>query len=211
MTIFGTDACVAGVGDQGKWVRPVPIRPEQVEGMDPDFRYDRYTDVELGPAPSGGQAEDRTLLKISKTTRSIHPKMRLQLLDESMDPSVAAALSPGRSLGLVSARNCRLEARRHTGGRKYLRICFMDAAGETYDWICAELTLNRNWRKAMREDESGWLDRVGRVLSDLDLVHAVALGDRNDRFPGRYDGRHPLCVGIHARDLAGDALDALLR
>jgi hypothetical protein len=211
ITQFGLDSCVAGVDLHGDWIRPVPILPEHLAGTAPVFRYDYVSCVLLGSRPTDGQAEDRTLLETSSPPRLVDPATRLQLLDHATDTCVAVALSPGRSIGMVAARNCRVEARRHTGGRKYLRMSFTDLVGETFDWVCAELMLNRNWRASAEAAEAEWIERASRILAEIDPILAIALGDRNDRFPGRYDGRHPLCVGIHTRTRSGDELDGLFR
>jgi hypothetical protein len=211
MTLVEGKACVAGLDGQGRWIRPVPVTTEMIVSSAPPFVYDYWARVRLFERPVGGQDEDRVLEEVGGNPEPLTPSARREILESACVATVEEGFAGSRSAGLVVCEVLSLIARRHTGGRRYLRIGFRDASGAEHDWVCPEFTLNRIWREKEAGGDGGWLDRSVRDLAGRRTAVAVGLGDRNDRFPGRYRGRHPLCVGLHMLDLDAESLRGLLR
>lgn len=210
ITQFGENVCVAGTDLLHRWTRPAPITPAQIASDNPDFLYDHLTLLTLGARPDDGQAEDRSLLRVVARPTPVDPQRRLEAIRAVCAEDVATALADEHSIGLVRASVLQLVARRHTGGRHFLHIEFRDAGGAKHDWVCPELGLNRLWGGGDGEASMIRLERAVKKLADFEITLAVALGDRNDRFPGQYRGRHPLCVGLHAIETPTKELHELL-
>lgn len=191
-------SCVAGLGDDGKWYRPEPISLEQVSGETAAFSYDHWRLLRLGPKETSAPPENRALVAFDPALpRPARAKQRLDMLAQMASPSVYSAFADGQSLGCIRATVHDIYFRRHTGGRRFLRIVFSDPAGERFDWVLPELAMNQRWAAEGGLDVPD--DRRDRLLTSMgtDAYLTLALGDKNDRFPGKYDGRHPLVVGVH--------------
>lgn len=188
-------ACVAGLDTGGAWIRPEPVRVEEVG---PERPYAFFQPVRIGLGPSAepdARPEDRTVSSPPQPVGEIlGAPAREQLLKNTADPTVTEAFANERSAGLVRAEVCRVYGRRSTGGRSFLRLEFTDDSGTEYDWIV------RDWR-AVRQ----FPNPVDGPLPDLPghCFLAVGLTKPNGRFPGRFRGCHPLVVGVHSE--RGDA------
>jgi hypothetical protein len=122
------------------------------------------------------------------------------LLERRLDRDVEAAFAGTRSLGIVAAVVERVYVRRSTGGRRFVRVAFSDAARQQYDWIVPELRFRRVVEPHVSGDElsADAAERLRCALRAGRTYLCIALTKPNDRFPGRFGGCHPLVVGVHS-------------
>ncbi|NCP12237.1 MAG: hypothetical protein GW859_09875 [Sphingomonadales bacterium] len=194
-----SEACVAGIDDQGAWVRPSPVPAHWIAGPRPLFAYRRASTLRLGPPPrDGARPEDRALIGRPRLSRSLSLAAHRRLLDRAADGGVDAAFAGDRSAGLIRARLRDVYARRHTRGRFYLRLVFDDASGETFDWILPDIAAVGYFAEAVADGALAadarrcWLDaHRGEAFLAIGLTLPTRAPDR------RFRGCNPLVVGVH--------------
>ncbi|MEU6021895.1 hypothetical protein [Micromonospora sp. NPDC047134] len=194
----GEGACVAGLTDDGSWLRPEPVTAAQVTGEDPVYDFFRVVTLDLGAGTEpDARPEDRAVLADPRPGAFVPQARRAALLRRYTDATVEEAFGGERSAGLVEVRPLRLHHRRATGGRTFLRLTFVDACDTEYDWIVRDVRMLRDFATAADPDD------VAPALAGPDapaLFLAVGLTKPNGRFPGRFRGCHPLVVGVHPAD-----------
>jgi len=163
----------------------------------PTYRYDRRVPLSLGPAPADARPEDRCLIACHQPAVPVGLEERRQILARMAAESADAVFSEGRTAGCIPAEVEAVYARRHTGGRSYVRMRFRDPTGEVFDWVVPEVRLTDAVAAAGGLDMTAAAAERLRAAFDGEAYLVIGLGDRNDRMPGRYDGRHPLVVGAH--------------
>lgn len=153
----------------------------------------------MTPHPTSDRPEDRLIIGNPVLENLVGPIVYHKLLAAIADPDVCTAFAGIRSVGLIRARVEDIYARRHTGGRTFLRVIFKDSANERFDWIIAELATAEalgHVRDTATLDHSRaelWLDQT--AASEVFLAIGLTLPNR--AFPGRFGGCHPLVVGVH--------------
>ncbi len=194
----GEAACVAGLSDDGAWLRPEPIAAGQVTGDDPVYDFFRPVGLDLAPSVEpDARPEDRAVVTGPHPGASVPAPQRAALLRAHADHTVEDAFRGERSTGLVQVRPLRLRHRRATGGRTFLRLTFTDASGTEYDWIVRDVRLLRDLAPGADADD------LAPALAGPQapaLYLAIGLTKPNGRFPGRFRGCHPLVVGVHPAD-----------
>lgn len=209
ITVGNDEVCVAGVSEDLTWIRPMTPTLEEISGDRPVFAYDQWSLLILKGRPSNARVEDWSYAS-AREDGLVNAEDRCALFTRASRECVAAAFEDERTAGLIEARVIEIYLRQHTGGRQYLRIRFEDRAGERYDWVCPERRLTRLLRPPGADDiNTERKARLNRLFEDKTWL-AIGLGDKNDRFPGIFDGRHPLCTGLHFEAYAAREVHDLL-
>jgi len=203
ITRVGNDeACVAGVTEDGLWIRPEPVSLDQVQREPAAYDYSRWSVVDLAESIAEDHRwEDRTVLNPETVciAGSVTSAERATMLARYTDADVSSALEGQRTVGLIRVTLHLVYAKRATGGRVFLRGAFTDSAGKDYDWIIPELAFARLARPFVVDGQlkPAFAERFRDALSRVPTFFTVGLTKREHRFPGRFKGCHPLVVGIH--------------
>lgn len=205
LTLTENGACAAGLGEDGTWYRPEPVSKSLINGGATVLSYDTWRQVRLGPLAKPAPPENHRFLGFdSPREKFAPPEQRLELLGQVAHPSVADLFDGDQTLGCIRANIDDIYSRRHTGGRSFLRLVFSDVTGAQFDWVLPEHRVTQKWKAASEMQASTLVQPELLQGTGQDAYLTLALGDRNNRFPGKYDGRHPLVVGVHSiRELSG--------
>ena len=184
-------ACLGALVEDGTWVRPGPIWLKDVMADVPRYSYIHRVWMNLGlSSAEDSRPEDREIQGEPRTGERLGEAERTALLHAYADADVVSAFARKRSLGMIRAHVHRVYLKRSIGGREFIRIVFEDGAGEVYDWIVPELRFDV-WAR------TNLCNPTVLELNKLLIFLTLGLTKPNDRFPGKFNGCHPLIVGVH--------------
>jgi len=197
ITFSGREVCVAGITKDKKWIRPMTPNLDQIVGKKAFFQYDQWSTLQLGGRPTNARVEDWFFSNVSKVEPETYNEGRTTFFEDVISFDVETAFSDEKTTGLIRAQIEEIYWRNHTGGRKYLRIRFKDMSGDCFDWIFVEYRLSQILNSQEGNEISAEILIKMHQLFKKKTWLTIGLGDKNERFPGKFDGRHPLCTGIH--------------
>jgi hypothetical protein len=198
--VSDVEACVGAISEDGSWVRPETPTLAEVKASDSPFVYFQWANAELGESLARDpRPEDHHMVRRALPETSISEQERLAFIHTHLDPSAEAAFSGLRSLGLIKVQVHKFYMKQSTAGRRFLRVEFTDAKGDTYDWIVSEVKFPEKIAPYLRENEI--TPEFGKKLADFfqsaEVYFTLALTKPNNRFPGKFRGCHPVVIGIH--------------
>lgn len=195
--------CVAGIGEDGTWIRPEPILRTDID-VNSYFAYGHMTEfyVEASTAVEK-RIEDKDYVREKPTSiiQELTPDETKKIIQQRLDDSVEEIFASGRSIGFIKPKVIDITYGRNLGGSNKIRLIFTDQKGAKYNLIVVERKFKGLVLKNL--NESGQLDiekrqKILEILSKTELYFSVGLSRKNTSFPGPYDGCHALVVGIHA-------------
>jgi hypothetical protein len=198
--VSDVEACVGAISEDGSWVRPETPTLAEVKAGDSPFVYFQWANAELGESLAGdARPEDHHMVRRASREDWIEEQERLEFVRTHLDPSAEEAFSGLRSLGMIQVRVHKFYMKQSTAGRRFLRVEFTDAKGDTYDWIVSEVKFPEVIAPYLREGEI--TPEFGQRLADFfqaaEVYFTIALTKPNNRFPGKFRGCHPVVIGIH--------------
>lgn len=195
--------CVAGIGEDGTWMRPEPLFRSDID-VNSYFAYGHATElcVEASTAVEK-RIEDRDFVREKPTTivQELTPDEVKKIIQQRLDGSVEEIFASGRSIGFIKPKVLDITYGRNLGGTKKIRLIFTDQKDVKYNFIVAERKFKGLVLKNL--DENGQLDiekkqKILKLLSETELYFSVGLTRKMTGFLGPYDGCHALVVGLHA-------------
>lgn len=197
--------CVAGITEDGLWVRPEPLfRDDILEGEDSAFSYQVLTEVTLTDSTATERRiEDYDIVRAFPIIRvkKASDEEWAALLRNHCDNSVNDIFGKNRSIGLIRPRILDIGYRRSIGGGRRVRIKFSDTSNTVFDLVVADRQF-RNW-VISKINERGELepsirDEILNKWSKCEVYFSVGLTRKTTvNFPGPYGGCHALVVGVH--------------
>lgn len=188
--------CVAGLTEQGLWIRPQPVSLNALVKPPYQFCYEKIVTLTLNKKNNDNtRTEDYTLIDIAATNQQktkFNSVIKQALIERFLDLNVTTAFTKLRSVGIIRATIHDLYYKRATGGRTFLRMKFSDITGKIYDWIVPEINLNHAVKQSSSPNEL--VDRLSKLPH---IYLTIGLTLPNNRFPGKFRGCHPLVVGLH--------------
>lgn len=197
--------CVAGVTENGEWVRPQDVYEADTQNFKNLCVSKVYLDAWRGRR---ARKEDRFFVCGEGVSRELSEDEKRAFLEQNLDDSVDAVFKSGkqgerRSLGLIKPRILRVHEEVAKSGKKshkqYLRFNFKDGSGRTYrGWSCRCDDFYKAWNDLKQKHRwtYGWrmLWRLRR--SETYLVIGLTFSDYGvERL--EY-GAYPMIVGVHS-------------
>ncbi|MHC1635520.1 MAG: SOSS complex subunit B family protein [Candidatus Methanospirareceae archaeon] len=202
--------CVAGIDENGEWIRPQGVYENDVYVYDANgrehYRFKNlciskiYVDTWKGRNP---RKEDRFFVDGRGVERELSEEEREEFLEKHTDPSVDAVFKSGRSLGLIKPRILRVyEERRKKEGRnyeQYIRFDFKDSSGRIYRrWSCRCDAFYKLWNDLKEKHRWTYRLRMLRYLKKNPTYLSIGLTytDYGRKEELEY-GAYPMIVGVH--------------
>ncbi len=209
--VSDVEACVGAISEDGTWVRPEVPTLAEVKASDSPFVYFQWANAELGESlAQDPRPEDQHMVRRAERETPMAQGYRLEFIRTHLDPGAEEAFSGLRSLGLIKANVHRFYMKLSTAGRRFLRVEFTDAKGDTYDWIVSEVKFPEQITPYLQDGEISpeFAKRLADFFQSAEVYFTIALTKPNNRFPGKFRGCHPVVIGIHT---APDYCAELLR
>ncbi len=194
------EACVGALRPDGSWVRPETPTMAEIKAKNSAFGYFRWASAALGQSiGTNPRPEDHYMLHAPLGEEKLSDAAQLEFLRKHQDAGAEAAFAGERSLGLIRVNVQRVFYKRSTGGKTFLRAEFTDAAGETYDWIIAEVRFPEEIAPYLVDGQitPEFGEKLRNIFNSSETYFAISLTKPNNRFPGKFRGCHPVIFGIH--------------
>jgi hypothetical protein len=202
----GDKVCVAGINEQGAWIRPQGVYAEELDTTRGPLFTNLCVSTVYLDAWRGRHArkEDYFFVYSRGVERELPAEEKKVFLERHVDVSVDTIFKSGRTLGLIKPRIGQVyeertrPTRSEKGYEQYIRFTFKDRSGRVYrHWSCRCAAFYDTWNaiKARHRWTCGW--RMLRYLRRNETYLAIGLTYSDYGVERLEYGAYPMIVGVH--------------